>query len=353
MPTVRARQVAGRVVVSADGPVRIQHVDGNVADALVSFGDEWAARCGVRAIAAPPSVWCSWYQYFLDVTPADIEENLAAMDRLDLPFDVVQVDDGWQSGIGDWDTYSERFRELPDLVARIRGHGRRAGAWVAPLTVGSRSRIARDHPDWLVGDGGRNWGQSLRGLDVTHPAAAAHLQDSLRALHDLGIDYVKLDFLYTGALPGRRHEDVTPVAAYRRGLALLREALGNDTYLLGCGAPLLASVGLVDAMRVSADVLNPDDDGPGHSRLRGEQAIVSRAWQHGRFWVNDPDCLVARPGFGLRHRWADLIDVFGGLRSASDRLEDLDDWGVRTTRRLLSTAPPSSPFDPRVVGQTP
>ena len=186
---------------------------------------------------------------------------------------------------------------LPDLVARIRDSGRRVGIWVAPLTVGSESRLAREHPDWLVGDGGRNWGQSLHGLDVTHPAAADHLRACLHALRGLGIDYVKLDFLYTGALPGRRHEDLSPVAAYRRGLTLVREALGEDAYLLGCGAPLLPSVGLVDAMRVSADVINPEDDERASSRLRGEQAIRSRAWQHGRFWVNDPDCLVARPGF--------------------------------------------------------
>jgi alpha-galactosidase len=352
VPTLRVRHAAGRVVVSADGPVQGRDVERGIGNALAAFGDEWARRCGVRPIAAPPSVWCSWYHYFHDVTPADIEENLAAMDRLDLPVDVVQVDDGWQSGIGDWDAYSEPFRALADLVARIRDRGRRAGIWVAPLTVGAHSRVAREHPDWLVGEGGRNWGQSLCGLDVTNPAAAEHLTAGLRALRDLGIDYVKLDFLYTGALPGRRHEDVTPVAAYRRGLALVREALGPETYLLGCGAPLLPSVGLVDAMRVSADVLNPADDEPGLARLRGERAILARAWQHGRFWVNDPDCLVARPGFELRRRWADLIEAFGGLRSASDRIRDLDDWGVRTTRRLLSTAPPPSPFDPRPMGET-
>ena len=352
VPTIRAHPVAGRVVVSADGPMRVTDIDGNVADALVAFGDEWAARCGVRAIAAPPSVWCSWYHYFLDVTPADIEENLAAMDRLDLPVDVVQLDDGWQAGIGDWDAYSERFRRLPDLVARIHDRGRRAGIWVAPLTVGSNSRLARDHPNWLVGDGGRNWGQSLHGLDVTHPGAAAHLRASLHALRDLEIDYVKLDFLYTGALHGRRYEDVSPVAAYRQGLAVVREAFGKDAYLLGCGAPLLPSVGLVDAMRVSGDVMNPADEPSPLGRPRGERAIRARAWQHGRFWVNDPDCLVARPGFELRRQWAHLIERFGGLRSASDRIDDLDAWGLRTTRHLLSDAPAPSPLDRRLVGQT-
>ena len=352
VPTIRAHRDGGRVVVSSDGPVDVTEVDGGTADALVAFGEEWAARHGVGPIAAPPSVWCSWYRYFLDVTPADIEENLAAMDRLDLPVDVVQIDDGWQAGIGDWDAYSERFRTLPELVSRIKDRGRRAGIWVAPLTVGSGSRLAEEHPDWLVGDGGRNWGQTLHGLDVTHPAAAARLQGGLRALRDLGVDYVKLDFLYTGALPGRRHEDVSPVAAYRHGLALVREALGEETYLLGSGAPLLPSVGLVDAMRVSGDVVNPADEGSHPDGLRGERAIRARAWQHGRFWVNDPDCLVARPDFELRRQWADLIERFGGLRSASDRIVDLDEWGLRTTRRLLSDRPAPTPLDRRLVGQT-
>jgi len=353
VPSIRAKLVQDRLLVSADGPVTTTVAEGNVADALVAFGDDWAARSqGGRVVVDAPTVWCSWYHYFGGVTPGGITENLAAMDRLDLPFDVVQVDDGWQAGIGDWGAYSAAFRALPELVTRIRDSGRRAGIWVAPLTVGSDSRLAREHPEWLVGDGGSNWGQSLHGLDITHPGAADRVRDDLGALRDLGIDYVKLDFLYTGALPGRRHDDVGPVTAYRRGLQLVREALGEQTYLLGCGAPILPSVGIVDAMRVSGDVDNPDDEDPGTIRLRGEEAIVARAWQHGRFWVNDPDCLIARPSWPLRRQWADVIDRFGGLRSASDRIDELDDWGVRTTRRLLSTLLPPSPFPPKVVGQS-
>ena len=37
----------------------------------------------------------------------------------------------------------------------------------------------------------------------------------------------------------------------------------------------------------------------------------ARAWQHGRFWVNDPDCLVARRSFALREQWAQVIDRYG------------------------------------------
>lgn len=132
----------------------------------------------------------------------------------------------------------------------------------------------------------------------------------------------------------------------------MRRALGEETYLLGCGAPILPSVGLLDAMRVSADVWNPDDDEPGRTELRGEKAVRARAWQHGRFWVNDPDCLIARPSWHLRERWAGAVERFGGLRSASDRIAELDDWGVETTRRLLSSVPPPTPLSPQVVGQS-
>jgi alpha-galactosidase len=345
IPTIRGQLVDSRLVVSSDGPVCVTTVHGSIAQALAAFGEEWAARCGVRRIRAAPAVWCTWYRYFLDVTPADVEENVDAIARRDLPVDVIQIDDGWQAGAGDWD-YGERFRGLPELVGRIRDRGYRAGLWLAPLTVGSGSRLAREHPEWLVGDGGRNWGQSLHGLDVTHPDAASYLVTSLQKLGNLGVDYVKLDFLYTGALPGRRHDDVSPVVAYRRGLALVRSALGERSYLLGCGAPILPSVGLLDAMRVSADVYNPEDQQPGTERLRGVQAITERAWQHGRFWVNDPDCLIARPRFPLRHQWARIIERFGGLRSASDRIVELDEWGLKITRRLLSNAPPPTPLSP-------
>jgi alpha-galactosidase len=67
---------------------------------------------------------------------------------------------------------------------------------------------------------------------------------------------------------------------------------------------------------------------------------AARAFQHGRFWVNDPDCLIARPAVERREQWAEHVERHGGLRGSSDRLRDLDDWGLETTRRLLASPPP-------------
>jgi len=60
--------------------------------------------------------------------------------------------------------------------------------------------------------------------------------------------------------------------------------------------------------------------------------------------VNDGDSLVARPDFALRREWAAVLERYSGLRSFSDRVADLDDWGVETVRRLLSSVPPPAPF---------
>ena len=347
VPSIRADVRAGEVAVSAEGPV-LRTVDtgaNSVEDALGRWAQAFAAAAGVSLRAESPTVWCSWYHYFRDVTEDDIFENLAAMDDLGLGVDVVQIDDGYQSEIGDWLTESGRFASLEAAVARIRGAGRRAGLWVAPFLVSPRSRVYQDHPEWLLGGAraGFNWKAEQAVLDVTHPGAEEYLRTVFGTLRRMGIDYFKLDFLYAGALAGQRADDsATPLAAYRRGMEMIREAIGPDSYLLGCGAPILPSVGLVDAMRVSPDTApryEPDDDLSMPSQRAAVHTGRARAWQHGRFWANDADCLIVRPQVQRRDAWAGHIERYGGLRSSSDRLRDLDDWGLTTTRRLLRRTP--------------
>jgi alpha-galactosidase len=339
--SMRAQNVDGRVVVAADRPVTV----GSEADGGEAALEVVGAR--LAELAAPPrpvpTVWCSWYHYFEDVTAADIAENAAAIRRADIPVDVIQIDDGWSTGLGDGLRPSPGFTSLPDLVARLRDDGFGVGLWLAPFTVGADTELARGRPDWLVGDAGHNWGQPLRGLDLTHPGVLEHLRERGAWLRNLGISYAKLDFLYAGAVPGRRWGDTKPELAYRDGLAALREGLGPDVYVLGCGAPLLPSLGLVDAMRVSPDTFHEGGE-DGSTGLRGLLSLTARTWQHGRLWTNDPDCLVARPGYLLREEWARAFEEFGALRSCSDRIADLDGWGLDTTRRLMAAPAPTSPL---------
>jgi alpha-galactosidase len=343
VPTVRTVLEGDRVVVSATGALEISHHAEGGEAALVAYGDERATTP-----AAPPRVWCSWYRYFENITAADVQENLAAFDARDLAVDVVQIDDGWSPGLGEGLVDAPRFGSLPPLVDRIRRTDRRAGVWLAPFLVGAGTTLAREHPDWLVGPAGRNWGQELLGLDLTHPVVRELLAAHLQRLVGLGFDYFKLDFLYGGAIPGPRHEDVDAVTAYRSGLALVREVVGPEVYVVGCGAPLLPSIGLVDAMRVSPDTFHEGGE-DGSTGLRGLMPMTARAWQQGRLWVNDPDCVVARPTYSHREQWAKAVKRYGGLRSFSDRVADLDDWGLETVRALLRDGGSAAPLSPETV----
>jgi len=347
--SIRGRVVEGRLVVSADGPVVETAVDApNLDAALAGWADGFARQHATNPVSSIPPVWCSWYQYFRDVTAATVSENLEAAGRLDLPIGVFQVDDGFSDNVGDWLRTSDRFgRPLRAVADEIRAGGRRAGIWTAPLLVGERSRLRAEHPDWLVEGAvaGWNWGQRLHVLDVTHPDAADHLATVFRRLSEWGFDYFKLDFLYAGALPGRRRQDASALAAYRAALGLIRGVVGTRATLLGCGAPILPSVGLVDAMRVGPDIATHYEpartgDLSAPSGRGAAMTVRARAFQHARFWVNDPDCLIARPEIERREEWAGVVERWGGLRASGDRLDGLDGWGLETTRRLLTASSP-------------
>jgi alpha-galactosidase len=141
-------------------------------------------------------------------------------------------------------------------------------------------------------------------------------------------------------MEGRRADaSIAGTAAYRHGLRLIREAIGAGAFLLGCGAPILPSVGLVDGMRVGPDIAHHfeplDGDLSQPSQRAAAQNSRWRAWQHGRFWTNDADCLVAGTHVERREEWAEVVERYSGLRASSDRLAGLDEWGLAVTRRLL------------------
>jgi alpha-galactosidase len=343
VPVIRAVLRGEHLVVSADAPVTQLPYGGQfgILGALGRWGDRFGP--GPGALRATPAVWCSWYQYYERVTALDVAQNLKLMASLSLPVEVVQVDDGYQACPGDWLSIRPEFGDLPGLVSRIRDAGRRAGIWIAPWLVGRSSAVFRDHPDWVVRDGssgeplyaGKVVRDTCFALDLTNAAAAAYLAGVLRTMRGWGIDYFKIDFCYAGAYQG--------VPEYREGLRLIRSAIGPDAVLLGCGAPAIASVGLVDAMRIGPDIAACYEPASGllsaPSQRNATRNVLGRAWQHGRLWINDPDCLMLRPSVERREEWASVLARYGGVRASGDGLDQLDSWGLGTTRALLRPSP--------------
>jgi len=284
-----------------------------------------AAFMGERAKKPAESGWCSWYYFYGKETFEQVAFCAEELANLPLAHSLrtIQIDDGWNresagnlpDSWGDWEAHPDKFPDgMAAAAQRIHDLGFRAGLWLAPFAVARKSRFFVEHPDWLVQQRDPETGiltpaptnsPDIFQLDCTHPLALNWLRETFqRVFSEWSFDYIKIDFLHYGAMEGGVRQDsaATSVDAYRRGLQAINEVATTDKFILGCGAPLLASVGLVDGMRVGPDVggrwaFDPGwPDWPvGNCSLRAA-AIPSlwSQWMHGHLWQNDPDCLVVR-----------------------------------------------------------
>jgi alpha-galactosidase len=302
-----------------------------------------------------PSVWCSWYSLYGWVNERIF---LKALDDFgDMPFDVFQLDDGWQLAYGDWDANKKFPSGMQVLADRISATGRTPGIWLAPFMVSTNSRLAKNQPHWLLRDEhgnpvrtGITWNGNSFGLDVSHPEVLDWLAQLIRKVRDWGYGYLKLDFLYIGGFIGRRYKDIPREVAYRNALQVIREAAG-DAYILACGAPVVPSLGLCDGLRVGPDVspfwlnkplsvwLNNPNDTSTQNAIR---TSLHRLWLSPLVNV-DPDVIFFRSKYNaLRPSERQLLQDLGtisGFKATSDLPQWMNVSEKNSLREFLASAP--------------
>lgn len=320
-----------------------------------------------------PVGWCSWYHYFQEVTEQDIQGNLstALAMRATIPLGLIQIDDGFEAQVGDWFSFSPRFpRGVKGLAKEIRAHDMQPGLWLAPFILHRGSKLAREHPNWLLRgrfgqpvNAGFIWDTFTTALDLSHPDALDYAASTVdTAAHEWGFSYLKLDFLYAAALQGRRwNKTLTRAQILRQGLTELRNRAGDSTTLVGCGCPLGSAIGLVDVMRIGPDVapqwtptylntqfiFRAEPNMP--SARNALQNTITRAFMHKRWWVNDPDCLLLSEATDLTtaevRTLAAIIAMSGGALLLSDDLKSLSPERKRFAEVIL----PIIGMTPRVL----
>jgi alpha-galactosidase len=240
---------------------------------------EHLGRRGGRAMR----LWASWYSYYEDVTEQGMHEVIAGLHGLD--FNVIQVDDGWEQAIGDWVPNDGFPSGMADMAARIRDTGRRAGLWLAPFIAMPDSHTARNRPELILhgADGepvvaGINWGGPYWALDVSRDDTLDYLAGVFSDLLRAGYDFFKLDFIYAAGFPGSHANPMSRSDAYRNACQRIRETVGDDTYLLACGAPIVESIGVFDGIRIGPDVGPVWEDGTYASAHRSMTTAMHRLW---------------------------------------------------------------------------
>jgi alpha-galactosidase len=336
---------------------------------------DWARRVA-GAAPQPPRIrrqriagWCSWYNLYASISEPIILEHLAAAaqfrDRHRVPLDVFQIDDGFTPEMGDWLEVKPQFpRGMKPVLAEIRAQGFTPGLWIAPFMVGNRSRLYAQHPDWVVTDrasgkpiapmtfyGEFRWhkrSEEYYVLDITHPAAEAYIRKVFRTwTRDWGCSYFKTDFMFFGSDYGPRQarwhvEGLSRIEIWMRMARLIREEI-VDSLWLGCGGPIWAGIGLMDAVRIGRDIgVSWEGHYSAESLLRDQ---ASRNFANGIFWQADPDCILLRERFhNLTDEQVRSLALFaglaGGVLMTSDRLDEISDERARLFADLARDAHP-------------
>ena len=332
-------------------------------DPLDPYISAVAAVNAINAETPIPVGWCSWYHFYSDINQDVIQSNMAAVVELqpEIPLPLFQIDDGFEPYAGDWFDFVPGFPDgLAPLTEKAKEQGLIPGLWLAPFIVHPKAKLVKEHPEWLLRDkkgrrvtAGFVWNRFTFALDLTHPETLAYAKEVIRAaVEKWGFDYLKLDFLYAAALDGQYQDPtLTRAQVMRMGLEALREAAGPKVTLLGCGCPLGSALGLFQVMRISADVSGfwAPHFPPVSRILRNEpnipsarnavQNILSRAFLHRQWWVNDPDCLLVRPETDLSlaevQTLATAISLTGGSLLLSDDLPTLPEARLRLAQILL------------------
>ena len=318
----------------------------SVQDGIRAFRGAYHGRKSEKLLG-----YTSWYNYYQNVNEEILTRDLASLDDR---FDLFQIDDGYETFVGDWlDVDPAKFpRGLAPFVELTHERGIRAGIWLAPFVAESKSRLFTERPDLFRRgeDGnpvlcGSNW-SGFYALDLENPEAKEYIRRCLTHYAEMGFDFFKLDFLYAACLPV--YPGKTRARAASDAFRFLRECLG-DKLILGCGAPLFPAAGKFDYMRVGPDVSLKFDDAWYMRFMHRErvstkvtlQNTVYRSFLDGALFGCDPDVFLLRDenlslSPARRSALLTLNALFGRLLMTSDNIADYDYEKLETLSRALT-----------------
>jgi alpha-galactosidase len=219
-----------------------------------------------------------------------------------------------------------------------------------------KSKLFQQHPDWFIKDASGaplrsdrvTFGGWRRGpwyaLDGTHPEAQAHLDRLFYTMRtQWGCTYFKLDANFWGAMHGGRFHDpkATRIEAYRRGMrAIIRGSI--DAFILGCNHPIWPSIGVVHGSRSSNDIKRTWE-----RVMTTARQNLSRNWQNGRLWWNDPDAVVLAGELNDAECQfhATAIYATGGMVLSGDDLTAIPPARAAMLRKLLPPTGVAAQFE--------
>lgn len=307
----------------------------------------------LRPEAKPVSGYTSWYRHYQNISSEILTADLNALAEQNLRSDIFQIDDGWQTKVGDWlSVDTEKFPEgMADMADKIREKGLIPGLWLSPFVCEKESEVFRRFEPWLLRDesrnyvrGGSNW-SGFYVFDIYNEEFRSYLRKVFDTVtKEWGFGFLKLDFLYAACIEPR--QDKTRGQIMADAMDFLRE-ISNGALILGCGVPLGSAFGKVDYCRIGCDVSLDWDDKAfmkmmHRERISTKNSILNSVFRrqlNGRAFYNDPDVYILRDtGIQLTHAQkqclAEINAMTGGVLFTSDNMNEYDEITLNILKKM-------------------
>lgn len=264
---------------------------------LESYAKRFAAP---KPLKPSPKCWNSWDYFHSSISHKNILEStqaLASDPFMKEHIDTIVLDMGWEIRHGEWVADSYFPKGMKAMADDIRAAGFQAGLWFAPIIIDPECNTFQDNYDFV---GKNRFGFPDRTyeccglfgyiLDVTNPEGEEYLRSVFKEFREMGYTYFKLDFLRYMMYVGRyQNGRMTNLQVMQRALQIIREAVGDDAYILGCNLPLDVGAGYCDATRMTSDVAVF-----WNSIRENASSLCMTYFFNQQWWENDPDFLVVR-----------------------------------------------------------
>ena len=318
--------------------------------------DRYFSSLGIkpRESTKPIFGYTSWYNHYQDINEKTITDDLNGINALTCKADVFQIDDGWQTAVGDWlsvdtDKFPDGMKKIAD---QIRSSGLTPGIWLAPFVCEEKSELFHNNKHWLIGSendgyvrGGSNW-SGFYALDINNPEVREYIRFVIETIvNEWGYKLLKLDFLYAACIVPRK--DKTRGELMAEAMDFLRECAG-DALILACGVPLASTFGKADYCRIGCDVTLDWNDKP-HMRLMHRERVstknsilntVFRRQLNGRAFLSDPDVFLLRPcnnslSDKQKKCLAEVNALMGSVLFTSDNFYDYGEAETKELSKIL------------------
>lgn len=260
---------------------------------------------------------------------------------------------------GDWLEPDKSWTGGLDNAAReIYREGFRAGIAISPFRVSDKSRVFKNHKDWIIKDKyntinpeEQSEDENFYALDLSHPGVQKYIVKVFRTFRKFGFIFYETSFMNYGFKDSlkvtRKISGKSNVQIFREVCALIRTEIGPGSLWMVNDTPFAPIIGFADIVKINSSF---------YSNANKQEAnnLIRESWSSHYFnniyWQNSiGELKLSKSTSGEKSfilglmRW---IAILGGAVGTTDNLAEWDEELIKDFKFLEPSQRPQNAYLP-------